>query len=83
MTVDVLLQQLALTDYIDKFHAEQIDLDALVSIIRLTCSLCLLVFCAQPRFFQISHLLGSFGSSSLSLLYVFISCILAAVASEN
>ena len=33
MTVDAVLQRLALTDYVDKFHTEQIDLDALVSIV--------------------------------------------------
>ena len=31
-TVDDVLLKLALSDYIDKFHTEQIDLDALVSI---------------------------------------------------
>jgi len=39
MTVDVVLQKLALTDYVERFHSEQIDLDALVSIIRLINSL--------------------------------------------
>jgi len=47
MTVDVVLQKLTLTDYVDRFHSEQIDLDALVSIIRLTTSLHLRVFCAH------------------------------------
>ena len=30
MAVDSLLQKLGLTDYVDRFHAEQIDRDALV-----------------------------------------------------
>jgi len=30
MTVDAVLQKLGLGDYVDRFHAEQIDLDALV-----------------------------------------------------
>ena len=31
-TTDAVLQKLGLTDYVDRFHSEQIDLDALVSI---------------------------------------------------
>jgi len=30
VTVDALLQKLGLADYVDRFHAEQIDLDSLV-----------------------------------------------------
>jgi len=31
MTVDALLLKLGLADFVDRFHSEQIDLDALVS----------------------------------------------------
>jgi len=45
MTVDGLLLKLGLTDYADRFHAEQIDLDALVSDFSFSACFLPLGFC--------------------------------------
>jgi len=56
MAVDSLLQKLGLTDYVDIFHAEQIDRDALVCLTFLLFLLCFFVtvflrFCTLPFYY--------------------------------
>jgi len=58
MTVDAVLQKLGLADYVDRFHAEQIDLDALVCALCISSVSCFCHFLFAYSIFSISSTRG-------------------------
>jgi len=72
VTVDAVLQKLGLADYVDRFHAEQIDLDSLV------CVPC----CVSSVFIVVPSYSSPVGMLSLLCLCLFV-CLLISQRRKN